>query len=192
MSTGGGESSAGPGGAVYVGDTGSVLFESTVTIRDVSIIDNDGDDGAGFHNRGKVNIKGDALFERLTAEFGGAIFNAEGAEFRFKRGATAVFVDCRAQDGIGGAVYNAGYLKFSGPSLVLNSRAPTFVVTGTGYTRLSEGSQFWGGVATSGNVAVDILVEDGGRLTGAGKVSFVNGPESECPTVFYEDGNTCR
>lgn len=57
-------------------------------------------------NPKQVNIKGNALFETLGAEAGGAIYNAEGAEFRFKNGATAVFVDCIAHEDIGGSVYN--------------------------------------------------------------------------------------
>lgn len=54
----------------------------------------------------QVNIKGDAMFDDLRAEAGGAIYNGEGAEFRFKKGATAVFIDCLSFDGTGGSVYN--------------------------------------------------------------------------------------
>lgn len=54
----------------------------------------------------QVNIKGDAMFDDLGAEGGGAIYNGEGAEFRFKNGASAVFIDCLSFDDLGGAVYN--------------------------------------------------------------------------------------
>ncbi|CAM9958961.1 unnamed protein product, partial [Laminaria digitata] len=74
--------------------------------------------GAGIHNKGEVNIKGDAFFDSLHARNGGAIYNAAGAQFRFQNQATAVFIHCYAQDDyVGGALYNEGYLAFSGPAL---------------------------------------------------------------------------
>lgn len=51
---GGGESSPGPGGAMYVGPTGSVLFADTVHMSEVSIIDDEGNNGGGIYNEGKV------------------------------------------------------------------------------------------------------------------------------------------
>lgn len=56
--SGGGESSPGPGGAMYVGETGSVLFAGEVTMQDVSIIDNEGNNGGGIYNLGKVCLVG--------------------------------------------------------------------------------------------------------------------------------------
>ncbi len=139
----------------------------------------------------QVNIKGDALFEELWAEYGGAIYNGEGAELRFKNGATAVFNECYSFDGTGGAVYNKGYFKLSGPGLVLNSGTPPFVVTSTGYTRLSEDSVFWGHRSNFDDLSPAILVEAGGRLTGASSVKFVDGADTGCATVYYEDGDVC-
>ncbi|CAN0208451.1 unnamed protein product, partial [Laminaria digitata] len=55
---GGGESSPRPGGALYVGEEGSVLFHSAFDISDVSIIDDEGNNGGGIYNKGKFNIKG--------------------------------------------------------------------------------------------------------------------------------------
>lgn len=133
-----------------------------------------------------MNIKGDAVFNDLRAEAGGAIFNAEGAEFRFKK-ATATFIDCLSFDGTGGAVFNAGYFKLSGPASVEESTAPTFVVSSTGYTRLSEGSVFTGRGALDAEPA--IVVSEGGRLTGVGKVSFVDGATTGCATV--EEAEVC-
>ena len=52
--SGGGESPPGPGGVMYVGPTGSVLFADTVYMAEVSIIDNEGNNGAGIYNEGKV------------------------------------------------------------------------------------------------------------------------------------------
>ncbi|CAN0014154.1 unnamed protein product [Scytosiphon promiscuus] len=188
--SGGGESPPGPAGVMYVGETGSVLFNGEVTMREVSIIDNEGNNGAGIYNLGKINIKGNAMFEDLRAEQGGAIFNGEGAEFRFKNGATAVFNDCLSFDGVGGSVYNSGYLKFSGPALFLNSNAPTLYVSSTGYMRLStDASVFWGNERSEGSA---VLVAAGGRLTGSSKASFFDGSEEGCATVFYEDGSVCE
>ncbi|CAM9807534.1 unnamed protein product [Pylaiella littoralis] len=185
--SGGGEAPPGRAGVMYVGPNGSVLFAGKVSMSEVSIIDNEGNNGGGIYNEGKVNIKGDAVFDDLRAEAGGAIFNAEGAEFRFKRGATATFNECLSFDGIGGAVFNAGYFKLSGPATVTASRAPTFVVSSTGYTRLSEGSVFTGlGVF---DTEPAIVVDEGGRLTGVGKVDFVDGATTGCATV--EEAGVC-
>ncbi len=131
------------------------------------------------------------MFEDLRAEFGGAIYNGEGAEFRFKNGATAIFNECDSLDGVGGAVYNKGYFKLSGPALVLNSGTPPFVVTSTGYTRLSKDSVFWGHRSNGLDLEPAILVEAGGRLTGTGSVKFVDGTDTGCATVYYEDGDVC-
>ena len=51
---GGGESSPGPGGVMYVGPAGSVLFADTVYMAEVSIIDDEGNNGGGIYNEGKV------------------------------------------------------------------------------------------------------------------------------------------
>ncbi|CBJ48842.1 hypothetical protein Esi_0049_0076 [Ectocarpus siliculosus] len=187
--SGGGESSPGPGGVMYVGETGSVLFAGEVTMQDVSIIDDEGNNGGGIYNLGKVNIKGNAVFQNLRAEAGGAIFNGSGAEFRFKKGATADFIDCLSFDGIGGAVFNAGYFKLSGPAEVVECRAPTFVVGSSGYTRLSEGSVFNGD--GSDYPEPIMFVMEGGRLTGVGKVTFDNAADTGCGTVYYEEGDVC-
>eukprot|EP00752_Nemacystus_decipiens_P009932 g8859.t1 len=190
--SGGGESPPGPGGVMYVGPTGSVLFADTVYMSDVSIIDNEGNNGAGIYNEGKVNIRGDATFEDLTAESGGAIYNTEGAEFRFKAGASVIFNDCVGSDGNGGAVFNLGYLKFSGPALILNCRASPFVVGSTGETRLSKDSVFWG-FSSNGqdDIEPNILVKEGGVLTGEEDVSFIAGNPDGCATVYFEDGDVC-
>lgn len=129
------------------------------------------------------------MFENLRAEAGGAIYNGAGAEFRFKKGATADFIDCLSFDGIGGAVRNDGYFKLSGPALVVECRAPTFVVGSSGYTRLSEGSVFNG----DGSVEAQpiMYVSEGGRLTGVGKVTFDDEADTGCGTVYYEEGDEC-
>ena len=185
---GGGESSPGPGGALYVGPQGSVLFNGGVEMSEVSILDDEGNNGGGIYNEGKVNIKGDSRFENLRAEAGGAIFNTLGAQFNFRNNAAAVFIDCTASDGIAGALFNNGYFKFSGPALFVNSDAPVIYVSPTGETVLSKDSVFWG------NDDVDnpsILVASGGQLTIASSVSFIADVESDCSTVFDEEADMC-
>lgn len=105
---GGGETSPGPGGALYVGETGSVLFNGKLEKSEVSLIDEDGNNRRGIYNKGKVNIMGDATFDELRAEGGGAIYNAVGAQFKFRNNATALFVGCRAHDDYSGALFNEG------------------------------------------------------------------------------------
>lgn len=84
-------------------------------------------------------------------------------------------------------MFNAGYFKLSGPASVEASRAPTFVVSSTGYTRLSEGSVFTG--LGEDETEPAIVVSDGGRLTGVGKVTFVDGAATGCATV--EEAGVC-
>lgn len=185
---GGGESSPGPGGALYVGPHGSVLFNGGVEMSEVSILDDEGNNGGGIYNEGKVNIKGDSKFEGLRAEAGGAIFNTLGAKFNFRDKATAVFIDCWASDGIAGALYNNGYFRFSGPALFVNSDTPVIFVSPTGETVLSKDSVFWG------NDDVDnpsIRVASGGQLTIPTSVSFRADVDSVCSTVFDDEADQC-
>ena len=171
-----------------MGPQGSVLFNGGVEMSDVSILDDEGNNGGGIYNEGKVNIKGDSKFESLRAESGGAIFNTVGAQFNFRNKATAVFIDCLAFDGIAGALYNNGYFKFSGPALFVNSDAPVIFVSSTGETVLSKDSVFWG------NNDVDnpsIRVASGGQLTIPTSVSFRADVESSCSTVFDDEADQC-
>ena len=186
--TGGGESPPGPGGVLYVGEEGSVLFNGALEMSAVSIIDDEGGDGGGIYNKGKVNIKGNAKFESIRARNGGALFNEAGAQFRFKNQATALFIDCTSHDGIGGALYNEGYFKFSGPSLFIEQDAPTIFVSTTGETVLSENSVFWDNEDTSNPV---VLVASGGEIDIPSSVSFIDDIESDCSTVFYQEDDTC-
>ena len=191
---GGGESSPGPGGALYVGGQGSVLFGGGVKMSEVSIIDDEGNNGGGIYNLGKVNIKGNSVFDDLRAESGGAIFNAVGGQINFRNGATALFTDCLAFDGIAGALYNQGSFKFSGPALFVNTDSPSVWVSSLGKTVFSELSAFWDnednvfGIDTT-NPAV--LVASGGEVDVPGSVVFYGNDDSECRTVFFEEDETC-
>ena len=185
--TGGGESSPGPGGALYVGSQGSVLFNGALKISDVTIRDDEGNNGAGIYNEGKVNIKGNAKFD-LRAESGGAIFNTLGAQFYFRDKATALFIDCSAADGIAGALLNNGYFKFSGPALFVNTDSPSIYVSSTGETVLSENSVFWDNEDTNSPA---ILVSSGGKLDIPSSVTFIDDVESDCSTVYYDETGTC-
>ena len=186
--TGAGESPPGPGGALYVGEEGSVRFNGELAIKYVSITDDGGDNGGGIYNRGKVDIKGNAKFESLRARNGGAVFNTAGAQFRFTNQATAFFRDCTANDGFGGSLYNEGNFKFSGPALFIEQDAPTVVVSTTGVTVLSENSVFWDNEDT---FEPAILVASGGELDIPSSVLFVDDVESDCSTVHFAEDDTC-
>ena len=186
--TGAGESPPGPGGALYVGEEGSVRFNGELAIKYVSITDDGGDNGGGIYNRGKVDIKGNAKFESLRARNGGAIFNTAGAQVRFTNQATALFRDCTANDGFGGSLYNEGFFKCSGPALFIEQDAPTVVVSTTGVTVLSENSVFWDNEDT---FEPAILVASGGELDIPSSVLFVDDVESDCSTVHFAEDDTC-
>ena len=186
--SGGGESPPGPAGGVYVGEQGSVLFKGGVTMSEASITDNEGNNGAGIFNRGKVNIKGDSVFNDLRAESGGAFFNAAGGVINFRNGATALFTDCLASEEIGGALYNEGFFRFSGPALFVNSDAPAIYVAPGGETVLSERSAFW---ASRDPENPAVLVAAGGQLDIPSSVVFYETTNSDCSTVLYLDDDTC-
>lgn len=192
---GGGESSPGPGGAVFVGEEGLVVFQGGVEISDVSIIDDEGNDGGGIYNTGKVIVKGKSKFESLFAESAGAIFNAEGASFKFKEGATAIFTECRSFDGIGGAILNEGVFEFSGAALFLDGRSDrggAIVVQDTGEMVLSEDSVFFEN-ESSDDIGAPVYVFSGGSLTVPESLLFIgNGNEDAvCDTIYFEDGAVC-
>lgn len=179
----------GPGGAVYVGVEGSVLFNGGLDVSEISIFGEFGTYGAGIYNDGKVNIKGDAKFESLAARAGGGIYNAENAQFRFKNSAKALFIDCTANDSTGSAIFNEGYLKFSGPALfVESSSAPTIYVGSEGKTVLSGNSVFWDTYDDSTSPA--IYVNTGGELTIPSSVTFVDAA-TDCDMVEYRDDESC-
>ena len=186
--TGGGEGSPGPGGALFVGERGSVLFNGALEISDVSIRDDEGNNGGGIYNNGKVNVKGNAKFGYLRANDGGAIYNAAGAEFNFRNKATALFIDCTATDGVGGALLNRGYFKFSGPALFVNTDAPSIQVSSTGVTVLSENSVFWDNEDSNEPA---IFVSSGGVLDIPGSVAFIDDVDSDCSTVYYAETGAC-
>ncbi|CAN0127771.1 unnamed protein product [Scytosiphon promiscuus] len=177
--SGAGESTPGPGGAVYVGETGSVLFNGGVDIFETSITDDGGGSGGGLYNLGKVNIKGSSRFEDLSASSGAAIYNGEGARFTFRNGATALFRDLSNRDAQGSALFNIGYFKLSGPALFVDVESPAIVAADGSETILSENSAFWelveaslsGSVSEPGNEA--IVVSDTAEITIPSSVSFV-------------------
>lgn len=184
---GGGEASPGPGGALYVGEEGFVLFNGELEISEASIRDDDGSNGAGIYNLGKVNIKGDAVFDDLSAEVGGAIFNGKNAEFRFKKGAKALFRACSAAYDEPTALYNQGYFKFSGPAEFVEMDAPSIITYGK--LVLSEDSVFYSDDDVSSPA---VIVGAGGELTVPSSVLFVkSNAEIDCSTVYYRDEDIC-
>lgn len=185
--TGGGESPPGDGGVLYVGQTGSVLFNGELEMKFVSITDDGGGDGGGIYNEGKVDLKGNAKFESLRARDGGALYNAADAQFRFTDQATALFIDCTLRDGVGGALYNAGNFKFSGPAIFIEQETPTIYVSSTGVTVLSENSVFFDNEYGT----PFIRVASGGVLDIPKSVSFIDNAESGCTTVYYAEDDSC-
>ena len=196
-SSGGGESGPGDGGAVYVGEMGSVNFNGKLEISDVSITDDDGGSGGGIYNLGKVNVKSDTVLKDLRSEIGGAIFNGKDATFTFRNGASVLISGSRAQDGSGGAIYNAGSLKFTGPTLFVESsseyRGGGVLITETGDVKFSKETVFFGTESRDSSQA-PIFVESGGVVKYSKTPLFLAnvmqqyGDElSLCSGIFFEE-----
>lgn len=168
--TGAGESPPGPGGAIYVGETGSVLFNGEVSITETRITDDFGGDGGAIYNLGTVDIEGTARFQELRASEGGAIYNGENAVFNIGSGAQALFRDLGNDDAQGSALYNLGYFAFSGAALFVDAAAPVIVALDGSETILSEDSSFWD-FYDSGNEA--IKVDASADITIPDSVTFV-------------------
>ncbi|CAN0524506.1 unnamed protein product, partial [Scytosiphon promiscuus] len=96
--------SPGPGGCLYNG--GSMLFKGGLDVTDVSILDDEGNNGGALWNSGTVRISGSCKFARNFAEAGGSLYNSEGGTIIFKKGSSVVFNDVSASDGVGGAITN--------------------------------------------------------------------------------------
>lgn len=174
--TGAGESPPGPGGAVYVGEEGSVLFNGGVAVTETRITDDFGGRGGAIYNLGKVNIKADSRFEVLRASEGGAIFNGEKASFNFRNGAAALFRDVSNRDAEGSALFNLGFFKFSGPALFVDAEAPVIIAGEGSETILSEESAFWQiGYPGEDTYPEDyaIIVSDSADITIPDSVTFV-------------------
>ena len=177
----------GPGGGLFVGGKGSVLFNGGLDMSDISIFGEFGTNGGGIYNEGKVNVKGDAKFENLAARSGGAIYNAVGAQFRFKNGANADFLHCTMVDGTAGALHNEGYLKFSGPAIFVDTETPAIFISSDGNTVLSGNSVFRDTYVDS---HAAILVAAGGELVIPNSVIFLDN-ETECSRVNYLEDDDC-
>lgn len=184
---GGGESSPGPGGGIYVGKEGSVELNGAVEMSSISITDDEGGNGGGIYNAGEVTIKGSTKFESVKGSQGGAIYNAAGSEFEFTNQATAVFIDCVANDGTGGSLYNKGYLKFSGQAVFLEIDAPAIYISSTGETVLSDNSVFRNDDTNSPAV----YVASGGELDIRGDVLFIADVENDCSSVYFKEDKSC-
>jgi len=190
--SGGGESSPGPGGCVY--NEGNMLFKSGVEMSDVSITDDEGNNGAGFYNLGTVRVSGKSRFSRMRAETAGAIYNGEGSRFVFREGVSVLFSECTASDGVAGSIFNSGYMKFTGPTLFLEGRSyyqgGAIVVDDTGFTKLSKDSVFYGSL--SGDSGAPVHVRSGGVFKfWETKTYFIDnfgdGFDNNCYTVYDEN-----
>ena len=196
---GGGESSPGPGGCVYNGETGFMLLKGGVEMSDVSILDDEGNNGAGFYNLGRVNVWGDSKFSSMFAETAGAIYNGSGAKFNFRKGASVIFNECKASDGKAGVIFNDGEFKFTGPALFLEGRSfyvgGAIVIGESGSMKVSKDSVFFKNFSDGGSGA-PIFVDAGGSLDISLKdVHFIQnlGYEglSVCQTAFFEEDGSC-
>lgn len=196
--SGGGESSPGRGGAIFVESCGSVLFSQGVKISGVSIIDDEGNNGGGMYNRGKVNIRGDSTFSDCSAESAGAIYNGAGAVFQFKNDASAIFWNCRSFDGQAGAIMNFGEFKFDGPAVFLEGnsydRASQIYVGDGAFLRIKKDSYFFGNTCDEANCA-PVYVAPGGEASVSKTTRFVNSSsrygDIVCEGVFYEETGVC-
>ena len=203
--SGGGESSPGMGGAIFNDVTGSVLFQGGVEFNDISITDDEGNNGGAIYNLGKVNIKANSKFVNLRAESGGAIYNGSGAKITFRDNANVLFDTCRAFDGSAGAIFNGGNITFAGPALFVNCDSPNdggvIVVSDSGSMNISKDSYFFNTRTGGGSMfqSAPVIVRTGGSLKfNAKKVSFVGSqnffPDEDskvCEGVYFEDGNKC-
>lgn len=198
-SSGGGESGAGDGGAFYNDVNGTIILNGTVAISDVSITDDEGGKGGAFYNLGKVTINGDSDFTNLFAESAGAIYNGEGSVFRFKNGATAVFNNVRASDGISGGIVNNGVFKFSGPALFLKAssdyRASSIYVGSTGLLKMKKDTVFFKNTCSEPNCST-VYVATGGSLKFHKNVKFIGSSsrygEIVCEGIFFEEYSKCE
>ena len=192
--SGGGEGSPGPGGAIY--NEGNVLFKGGLEVSDVSIIDDEGNNGA-IWNSGNVRISGSCKFTRNFAESGGSLYNSEGGTIIFKKGSSVVFNDVSASDGVGGAIFNNGYMRFRGPALFVEGRSynegGAIVVGKTGTMKMSKGTVFFGN--RSGNTGAPVNVRIGGTFEFSEETYFFanigDGFDATCPTVYFEEGEIC-
>ena len=198
-SSGGGEGSPGPGGAIFNNVNGSILFSKGVEIYDVSITDDEGNSGAGIYNLGKVNIRGNSVFEDLRAEEAGAIYNGEGAIFNFKDGSNVLFNKCRAFDGVAGAIVNHGVFKFSGPAVFIESssdyRASSIYVGNTGVMTLKKDSYFMNSVCSDPKCSPVYVAVNGTLNYKEKSTTFTSSSsrygEALCEGVYFEDGEVC-
>lgn len=196
--SGGGESSPGRGGALFVESCGSVLFAQGVKIADVSIIDDEGNNGGGIYNLGKVNVRGDSTFTDCFAESAGAIYNGADAVFQFKNDASAIFWNCRSFDGQAGAIMNFGEFKFDGPAVFLEGhsydRASQIYVGDGAFVRIKKHSYFFGNTCDEANCA-PIYVASGGEASVSDTTIFVKSLSTygdiACEGVFYEETGAC-
>ena len=185
---GGGESNPGPGGSLYIGQQGSMLFRDSLDISDSHLDDDGGHDGGGIYNQGNVVIEGTATFDNLWAYHGSAIYNVVGATLSFKNPAAVEFINCLEPESKGGALYNEGYMDFSGPALFYDSGNPAITISSDGGIILSEPSVFWGNFGTNDPF---VLVKSGGHLVIPTSTLFIDNDDSDCSTVYYEENETC-
>lgn len=189
----------GNGGALYVGEKGSVLFDLELDMSNNGIRSSGpraftaAINGGGIYNEGKINTKQGAVFNRLRATAGGAVYNAAGAQFRFRSFSRALFLECDLLDDLGSALYNRGFFEFDGPALYVENGAPAIYVEEGGETDLSSSkSSFFQATAIGSRVKAAIVVASGGSVdVDIGFGNFFSNADPVCGTVFFEEDETC-
>lgn len=196
--SGGGEGSPGPGGCVY--NDGFMLFKKGVEMNDVSITDDEGNHGAGFYNKGSIRVSGPSKFSRMFAESAGAIFNDKDSLFVFQKKSSVVFNECKANDGVAGAIFNDGFMKFTGPALFLESRSyyqgGAIVIGESGEMKFSKDSIFFNNIG--GDTGAPVYVRTGGVFNfNMKKASFIDNSgfedstATQCFSIYDEKDSTC-
>jgi hypothetical protein len=194
--SGGGESSPGPGGCIY--NEGYLLLKNGVEMSDVSILDDEGNNGAGIYNKGSARLNGNSKFTRMFAETAGAIYNYEDSKFIFGKGSSVVFNECKASDGNAGSVYNNGFMKFTGAALFVEGRSynmgGAIVIGDSGILKLSKEGVFFNNFSGYPTGA-PVHVRDGGSIKfNKSKMTFINnygGDSEKCFTIYDQGSDEC-
>ena len=193
---GDGESDPGPGGALYVGDTGSVLFNGALEISDVGILNDDRNSGGGIYKE-KMSTSEETRCSQISgprrvapSTTASATNSTSGTRPQpYSRTAwrsTASVEPCTSND----------TFKFSGPALfvIVNTDAPSIYGPSEGVTVLSEESVFWDNddnvsPADTSNTAV--LVAAGGQIDVPSSVCFYDNDDPTYTTVLFEEDQIC-
>ena len=188
-----GESNGGKGGAIFNGVNGIMKFDKGMSMSETSST-NDGSLGAGFYNLGSVIIKGTSKFSEMHSSVGGgAIYNGEGAVFKFRSDSVVLFNRC-ADEG----VINDGVLGLYGITIFLEDRTEVngaqIYVGPTGTMKMKRNSIFFRRYQVDEIYDPIIVVADGGDLNYSKTTKFVTValPDGVCGGIYFEKDQSCK